>query len=271
VNRCSELAPSPTLMLPGLLLSLGLVLLPLAPHRPAPLRSMARAGAVVAGLDYKDPTVAAEFATVQSFSTEELEKELADSGIIAPPTMNEVDLRLMLVELRMRKSGTLPGKISKKQKPASYSSKYEEALWEKPGFKALMDEFRQQSDTNAFNLAMEYMNNPKQAMERYGGTVAFDKTIARIQEALTKKVEQKVTSGRLTYSGFPSSMGEVAIKMTLAAFGEVVSVSVEEADDGLTVYGKAEFETADAAKACIDKYDGVDMGLGTKLSFIALP
>lgn len=104
-------------MLPGLLLSLGLVLLPLAPHRPAPLRSMARAGAVVAGLDYKDPTVAAEFATVQSFSTEELEKELADSGIIAPPTMNEVDLRLMLVELRMRKSGTLPGKISKKQKP----------------------------------------------------------------------------------------------------------------------------------------------------------
>lgn len=117
MNRCSELAPSPTLMLPGLLLSLGLVLLPLAPHRPAPLRSMARAGAVVAGLDYKDPTVAAEFATVQSFSTEELEKELADSGIIAPPTMNEVDLRLMLVELRMRKSGTLPGKISKKQKP----------------------------------------------------------------------------------------------------------------------------------------------------------
>jgi hypothetical protein len=66
-------------------------------------------------------------------------------------------------------------------------------------------------------------------------------------------------------------MGEAAIKMTLSAFGEVVSVSVEEADDGLSVYGKAEFSTADAAKACIQKYDGVDMGLGTKLSFTALP
>jgi hypothetical protein len=36
-------------------------------------------------------------------------------------------------------------------------------LWEKPAFKSLMDDFRQQGDTNAFNLAMEYMNNPKQA------------------------------------------------------------------------------------------------------------
>jgi hypothetical protein len=117
VNR-PELAASPTMMaLPCLLLSLGLVLLPSAPHRPAPLRRVARAGAVVAKLDYKDPSVAAEFATVQAFSTEELEKELADSGIIAPPTMNEVDLRLMLVELRMRKAGTLPGKASNKKKP----------------------------------------------------------------------------------------------------------------------------------------------------------
>jgi hypothetical protein len=50
----------------------------------------------------------------------------------------------------------------------------------------------------------------------------------------------QVVSGRLQYSGFPSSMGKAAIKMTLSAFGEVVSVSVEEADDGLSVYGKAE-------------------------------
>jgi hypothetical protein len=103
--------------LPSLLLSLGLVLLPSAPHRSTPLRRTARAGAVVAGLDYKDPAVAAEFATVQSFTTEELEEELASSGIIAPPTMNEVDLRLMLVELRMRKAGTLPGNKSQKKKP----------------------------------------------------------------------------------------------------------------------------------------------------------
>lgn len=34
---------------------------------------------------------------------------------------------------------------------------------------------------------------------------------------------------------------------------------------------KAEFDSSAAAKKCIEKYDGVDMGLGTKLSFTALP
>eukprot|EP00967_Tisochrysis_lutea_P134698 scaffold238292_cov40-Tisochrysis_lutea.AAC.1 len=99
---------------PLLLLPLGLLVLR-AP--PSPARS--RMGAVVAALDYKDPAVAAEFATVQGYTVEQIEKELEDSGIIAPPTMNEVDLRLMLVELRMRKSGTMPGGGSKKKKPVS--------------------------------------------------------------------------------------------------------------------------------------------------------
>lgn len=228
-------------------------------------------GAVVAALDYKDPAVAAEFATVQGYTVEQIEKELEDSGIIAPPTMNEVDLRLMLVELRMRKSGTMPGGGSKKKKPDTYSSKYEEALWEKPAFKELMDEYRRMGNTNAFNLAMEYLNNPRQAADRYSGTAVYDKTVGEIEEALAKKVEQKVTSGRLEWSGFPASMGEDAIRMTLSAFGEVLSVSVEESEDGLSVFGKAEFKAAEAAKACIDKYDGTDMGLGTKLEFTALP
>ena len=34
--------------------------------------------------------------------------------------------------------------------------------------------------------------------------------------------------------------------------------------------GFAEYEDIDTAKACIDKYDGMDMGTGTKLSFRAL-
>ena len=40
--------------------------------------------------------------------------------------------------------------------------------------------------------------------------------------------------------------------------------------DGITAKGIAEFEDAATAKACIDKYDGVDMGLGTTLEFKAL-
>jgi hypothetical protein len=37
--------------------------------------------------------------------------------------------------------------------------------------------------------------HPLIPQDRYGGTAAFDKTLARINEALTKKVEQKVSWG----------------------------------------------------------------------------
>ena len=39
-----------------------------------------------------------------------------------------------------------------------------------------------------------------------------------------------------------------------------------EADDGLTCGGTVEYEDVDTAKAAIDKYDGMDMGLGTTLT-----
>ena len=79
-----------------------------------------------------------------------------------------------------------------------------------------------------------------------------------------------MTSGRLEWSGFPASMGEAAVRMTLSAFGELKSLTVEDSDDGLSCKGSAEFATADEAEKCIEKYDGVDMGLGTKLTFTAL-
>ena len=39
---------------------------------------------------------------------------------------------------------------------------------------------------------------------------------------------------------------------------------------GLLYWGKAEFEDTAAVKALIDKYDGVDMGMGTQLEIKAL-
>ena len=59
------------------------------------------------------PEVAKEFSACQQLDSEEVEDELAASGIPVPPTMNDMDMRMMLVEMRMRKSG----KISD-QKPA---------------------------------------------------------------------------------------------------------------------------------------------------------
>ena len=74
----------------------------------------------------------------------------------------------------------------------------------------------------------------------------------------------------LLTTGFPSNMGENGVKMTLAVFGEVVDFTAEESDDGMSMGGRVTYEDVAAAKAAIDKYDGVDMGLGTTLELQAL-
>ena len=66
-------------------------------------------------------------------------------------------------------------------------------------------------------------------------------------------------------------MGGAAIKVTCEACGALKSIEVAESVDGLSCTGTAEFEGVDAAKALFDKYDGVDMGLGTVLEFTPLP
>lgn len=58
--------------------------------------------------------------------------------------------------------------------------------------------------------------------------------------------------------------------MTLEALGPIVNFSSEQSDDGTSFSGFAEFEDVETAKAAIDKYDGMDMGTGTKLSLRAL-
>jgi hypothetical protein len=250
--------------------SVGLLISPPA-LRPAALlqhTGAARCPAVRLALDYKDPMVAEEFTKCQALDTEAVEDELAASGIPVPPTMNDMDMRMMLVEMRLRKTGKIGNQPSKPKKAPAGANPFEVALCEKPGFRALYEGWQQTRNTNAMNLATEHLVNPRRAKERYGGTAKYDETIAQIDEALNARIVQEVTSGRVTYSGFPANMGEAGVKMTLGAFGELKEFTFEANDDGLTCSGKVEFEDADVAKAAIDKYDGMDMGLGTTLELV---
>jgi len=258
------------IMLTALLLLHGWLL---QPHL-SPLRAPARTpfGRVVqsprAALDYKDPDVAAEFAACQSLDTEEVEDELAASGVVPPPTMNDMDMRMMLVEMRLRKAGKVGGqKAAAPKKPLPGANEFEMALYEKPAFKELYEEWQKARKTNELNLATEHLVNPRRAKERYGGTEMYDETIAKIEAALNAKVEKVVSSGKIAYAGFPANMGEAGVRMTLAAFGELVDFSWEASDDGITCAGTAEYEDAAIAKAAVDKYDGMDMGLGTAIEF----
>lgn len=253
-----------------LFLSTGFVLQPSPQCGPRAGFNMRRAVAPTAALDMNNKDVAEEYAAVMAFDTEQIEDELAAGGIVAPPTMNDFELRSMLVEYRMMKSGKGGAKKAPAPKPTSFSNEFERTLYEKPAFKALYDRFQNERLQNEINLCIEYMNDRKRAKERYGGTAKYDETVAAIEEALAAKVEQVVKSGKLLFSGFPSNMGETAVRMTLEGFGSLKDFTCEESDDGMSLTGRAEFEKTESAKAAIDKYDGVDMGLGTTLELQAL-
>jgi len=75
---------------------------------------------------------------------------------------------------------------------ASYANKYEEALWEKPGFKDLIDNYRNLGEMNSLNYATEYIMDPRNAKIRYGGTKPYEKTVLEVEAALKRKIEQKV-------------------------------------------------------------------------------
>lgn len=214
-------------------------------------------------LDYNDPVVMQEYNDVQPLTYEEVEEELMMSGVRTSPDVNEMDIKLMLVELRMRLAGKMPGQSTgdKKKKPTSYSSNFEEALWEKPGFKELFDGLKQAGDHNAQNVASEYMNDPENAKARYGKE--YKGLIKEINESLI--VVKEVTTPTITFKGFPANMGEMGCKMTLEALGEIVDFECTESDDFPILEGKVTFDDVETAKKAIDQYNGMDMGMGQAL------
>ena len=60
-------------------------------------------------------------------------------------------------------------------------------------------------------------------------------------------------------------MGEAACKMTLEAVGSVVDFECEESEDLPILTGKVTFEDIETAKKAVEQYNGMDMGMGTKL------
>ncbi len=211
-------------------------------------------------VDYNDPAVAEEFNLVQPMTYEEVEEELMSSGVRGSPDMNEMDLKLMLVELRMMLKG---GKNSKEKakKPAKYSSKFEEALWEKPFFKELFDDLKAKGDHNSQNVASEYLNNPDVAKKRYGKE--YKRLLADIEAALNAKKE--VTSPVVTFKGFPANMGEMGLKMTLESIGEIEDFECNENSDFPILEGQVTFGDIETAKKAIEQYNGMDMGMGQAL------
>jgi len=216
-------------------------------------------------IDYNDPVVAEEFGKVQIMSWEEIEEELNGSGIRAPPSMNDMELKLMLVEMRLRIAGKLEGDKPKKR-PATFKSAFEEAMWTKVAFAAFYAKYEDLSDHNSMNVVKEYMNEPEMAKQRYASSYAV--LIEELETALN--APPPVNSPTLVFSGFPANMGESALKMTLEAVGAIAELECEEDSDFPVLKGKVTFEDLESAKAAVAQYNGMDMGMGTLLEMTSV-
>ena len=233
---------------------------PAAAFSPMAPRSVRQQSSLQMAIDYNDPVVAEEFAAVQGMTWEEVEEELNESGIPAPPSMTDMDLKLMLVEMRLRLAGKLEGD-KPKQRPATFKNAFEEAIWTKPAFQEFYGQYEALSDHNSMNVIKEYMNEPDVAKMRYSQSYAA--LLEELEYALN--APPPVDSPTLIFSGFPSNMGEAAVKMTLEALGPISDLQCEEDSDFPILRGSVTFEDIESAKAAVAQYNGMDMGMGTLL------
>jgi hypothetical protein len=232
---------------------------------PLPMSSRSTGRPLLMAIDYNDPVVAEEFALVQPMDFDDVEAELQEKGIRVPASMNEMDVKLMLVEMRLRYSGKLNGTTEKKR-PDKFSSKFEEAMWTKPQFKEFYETLKAKDDHNAQNVIAEYLNDKELALQRYGKD--YKALIRKAEAALT--APPPVNSPTLTFSGFPANMGEAACKMTLESLGAVTEFECIEDDDFPVLRGKVTYEDIEDAKKAVAQYDGMDMGMGQKLELASV-
>lgn len=237
-------------------------------HAWTPIAFAPRASktALKMAIDYNDPIVAEEFNNVQPMTFEEVEAELQEKGIRVSQAMNEMDVKLMLVEVRLRFSGKLGAKNEKKR-PEKFTSKFEEAMWTKPAFAEFYNALKAKDDHNAMNVVTEYLSNPDLATQRYGKD--YKGLLRKCEAALN--APPPVNSPTLVFSGFPANMGEAACKMTLESLGAVseFECAVDE-DFPMILKGKVTFEDIESAKKAVAQYNGMDMGMGTSLELTSV-
>ena len=209
-----------------------------------------------AGLDPSSPQMQAEFEKLKDASRGFVEKELELMGIPYSADMDDMTIKLRLMEARIVMAA--PAAAG----PATNASPYEKLVFEKPAIKAYVDRLYNKGDINGANIFMEYINDPQQAKNRYGKEAAYQAVFAKADELMAAPA---FTSAKLAYSGFPM-MGEDGLRGQMESIGAVKAFSVTEEDPVTGMTGTVEFEAEADAKTAVEKWDGADMGNDVMLS-----
>jgi hypothetical protein len=197
----------------------------------------------------------AEFENVKDKSREFIEKELELLGIPVSPDMDDMTVKLRLMEARIIFAA--PPQAG----PAANASNYEKLIAEKPSIKTYVDRLYMES-TQSANVFMEYVNDPAQARKIYGNAPKLLKVCDQADELMAAPA---FTSATLAYSGFPM-MGEEGLRGQMESIGAVKSFSVTEEDPVLGMTGVVTFEEEASAVTAVEKWDGADMGNEVMLS-----
>lgn len=227
----------------------------------------ARTASAKMAVDMKDPKVAEMMMELDSSSPKEMKEELEDLGIFPTPGQQEDQLKMMLIEARLMMSGGSASSGSAKpeqKRPSKFKCKFDEYMWDKPAFKEYFNDYDE--DVQMQNVIGEYANDPEKARLNYAKSERLMKVMDIVQEKIDAKVVAQATSPKISFKGFPS-MGEEAMRSTMAAFGEIKEFSCEEYDGEFTpeYKGVCEFQDSESAQKAIEKWNGVDMGMGTTL------
>jgi hypothetical protein len=121
-------------------------------------------------------------------------------------------------------------------------------------------------DHNRMNVAAEYCNEPTDAKSRY--YTSYGPFLDDVEAELNARAE--ITTPKVKFGGFPANMGEFGLKATLEAVGGIEDIYVAISDDGISLIGEVTFESVAVAKAAIEQYDGMDMGMGDKLRMVSV-
>jgi len=195
----------------------------------------------------------------KSWNIDDLRIDIEERMRIPVPDFieSEEDMKWMWVQCVIM---TRPPKLEYDPNAAGW----EKWRYERPKLRELYKFYGDNFRTELQNILVEYCNEPEIARSRYAQSKDYVELMDRIQNIIDTPAK---LSNKLTFSGFPAFMDEETIRGTFEEFGTIVKLDCTFPEDEMKdVTGIVEFESPEPGQAAVKQWDGVDMGLGTRLS-----
>ena len=216
-------------------------------------------GAYDVEIDFDTPENKVEYRKVEFLSRESCELELNSHAIPVFDSESDMDVRLKLLETRIRLK-----EADKPPEPGPNDPPFQKLVYKRPDIWKYTQKLYDCGDINSYNVFIEYVTNATEARMKYGSEQYYRDVMDRAQAMMDM---EPFKSKIIDFAGFPASMGEEMIKLSLAEFGPLESIDLRvNPKDPDTMTGRAIFQEQSAADKAVEMWNEADMGLGTVMS-----